>query len=82
VIYREIFLSIEGEMFCLKPPKDGSISYYNLNRGSVTDTEMDEMLGITVIFSLLINRLVGVGLIVYDVGTVVKNKKNTFLQSI
>ena len=32
-------------MFCLKPPKDGSISYYNLNRGSVTDTEMDEMLG-------------------------------------
>jgi hypothetical protein len=32
-------------MFCLKQPKDGSISYYNLNRGSVTDTEMDEMLG-------------------------------------
>jgi hypothetical protein len=34
-------------MFCLKPPKDGSISYYNLNRGSVTDTEMEEMLGKT-----------------------------------
>ena len=32
-------------MFCLKQPKDGSISYYNLNRGSVTDTEMEEMLG-------------------------------------
>ena len=32
-------------MFCLKQPKDSTISYYNLNRGSVTDTEMEEMLG-------------------------------------
>ena len=32
-------------MFCLKQPKDSSISYYNLNRGSVTDTEMEQMLG-------------------------------------
>jgi len=38
------FISLEDEMFCLKQPKDSSISYYNLNRGSVTDTEMEEML--------------------------------------
>ena len=42
-----IFVTLlsEGEMFCLKQPKDSTISYYNLNRGSVTDTEMEEMLG-------------------------------------
>jgi len=38
------FICLEGEMFCLKQPKDSSISYYNLNRGSVTDTEMEQML--------------------------------------
>ncbi|XP_023327317.1 sec1 family domain-containing protein 1 [Eurytemora carolleeae] len=38
------FISLESEMFCLKQPKDSSISYYNLNRGSVQDTEMEEML--------------------------------------
>jgi len=38
------FICLEGEMFCLKQPKDSTISYYNLNRGSVTDTEMEEML--------------------------------------
>ena len=42
-----IFVTLlsEGEMFCLKQPKDSTISYYNLNRGSVTDTEMEAMLG-------------------------------------
>ena len=31
-------------MFCLKQPRDSSISYYSLNRGSVNDTEMEDML--------------------------------------
>jgi len=38
------FICLESEMFCLKQPRDSSISYYSLNRGSVNDTEMDAML--------------------------------------
>lgn len=38
------FICLESEMFCLKQPRDSSISYYSLNRGSVNDTEMEDML--------------------------------------
>ena len=31
------FICLESEMFCLKQPKDSSISYHSLNRGSVND---------------------------------------------
>ena len=31
------FICLESEMFCLKQPRDSSISYYSLNRGSVND---------------------------------------------
>jgi len=38
------FICLESEMFCLKQPRDRSISYYSLNKGSVSDSEMEEML--------------------------------------
>jgi len=38
------FICLEDEMFCLKQTIDNDISYYSLNRGSVTDTEMDTLL--------------------------------------
>jgi len=38
------FICLEDEMFCLKQSLDNDISYYSLNRGDVTDTEMDNIL--------------------------------------
>ena len=38
------FICLESEMFCLKQPRDSSISYYSLNKGSVSDSEMEGML--------------------------------------
>merc|ERR1719209_1557329 len=38
------FICLESEMFCLKQPRDRSISYYSLNKGSVSDSEMEDML--------------------------------------
>jgi len=38
------FICLESEMFCLKQPRDHSISYYSLNKGSVSDSEMESML--------------------------------------
>jgi len=38
------FICLEDEMFCLKPPDDSNLSYFNLNRASVSDTEMDSVL--------------------------------------
>ena len=38
------FISLENEMFTLRHQNSSSLSYHALNRGSVTDEEMDSML--------------------------------------
>ena len=40
------FICLEEDMFCLKHQNspEPSVSYYSLNRGSVTDSEMDMMM--------------------------------------
>ena len=38
------FICLEPEMFTLKQTGDNSVSYYSLNKGSVRDSEMEDML--------------------------------------